>query len=292
VIACNNDGVWNESGASLDFSILPAFYQTTWFRMACGAAFLLLLWAVYQLRVRQLHHQFNIGLEAQVSERTRIARELHDTLLQSFHGLLLSFQSASNLLPARPDDAKKRLDAAVDQGSHAIAEGRDAVQGLRSPTQVTNDLAVALRILGAELVAADSNAESPVIDVMVEGQPRSLRLIVRDEVFRISAEALRNAFRHSKAKRIETEIRYGAGEFRLRVGDDGKGMDAEIASDGTGHFGLPGMRERAKVIGAGLEVWSSPGSGTEVQLIVPPSAAYEAPEEQRWFRFFRIAKWK
>jgi signal transduction histidine kinase/ligand-binding sensor domain-containing protein len=291
VIACNNDGVWNEAGESLDFSVLPAYYQTTWFRALCGAAVLLLLWLLYQYRVRQLQHQFNIGLEAQVSERMRIARELHDTLLQSFHGLLLRFQAASNLLPARPDDAKKRLDVAIDQGSHAIAEGRDAVQGLRSPTQTTNDLAMTLRILGDELVAGETGTEPPVIDVSVEGQPRSLRPIVRDEAFRISAEALRNAFRHAQAKRIETEIRYGADEFRVRVRDDGRGMDVGAPSGITGHFGLPGMRERAKGIGANLEVWSNRDSGTEVQLTVPHSVAYETPEDQTRFRVFRRDKW-
>jgi signal transduction histidine kinase/ligand-binding sensor domain-containing protein len=290
VIACNNDGVWNETGASLDFSILPAYYQTVWFRSLCAGVILLLAWFLHRLRVQQLQHQFNIGLEAKVSERTRIARELHDTLLQSFHGLLLGFQAASNLLPARPDDAKKRLDASIAQGSHAIAEGRDAVQDLRSPTQATNDLAAALRILGDELVAGDTDTESPVIDVAVEGQPRSLRPIVRDEVFRISAEALRNAFRHAQAKRIETEIRYGADEFRVRVRDDGKGMDVEAVGGGAGHFGLSGIRERAKVISANLEVWSSLGSGTELQLTVPSSAAYDASEDRRRFRFFGKAK--
>jgi signal transduction histidine kinase len=286
----DTNGVWSDKTANVEFTVLPAWYQTTWFRALCGALFLLLLWFLYQLRLRQLQHQFNIGLEAQVSERTRIARELHDTLLQSFHGSLLHFQAASNLWSTRPDDAKKRLDAAIDQGSLAIAEGRDAVQALRSSAQSTNDLAVALRILGDELVAGGINAESPVIDVTVEGQPRPLRTIVRDEVFRISAEALRNAFRHAQAKRIETEIRYGADEFRVRVRDDGKGIDAEAVGGSVGHFGLPGMRERAKVIGANLEVWSNRGSGTEVQLTMPHSIAYEASEDQRWYWFLGRAK--
>jgi signal transduction histidine kinase len=129
VMACNNSGVWNEEGALLDFSIDPAYYQTTWFRVLCGAAFLALLWAGYQLRVRRLAHQFNMTLEARVSERTRIARELHDTLLQSFQGLLLRFQSVLKILPERPLEARQRLESALDQATGAIAEGRDAVQG-------------------------------------------------------------------------------------------------------------------------------------------------------------------
>jgi signal transduction histidine kinase/ligand-binding sensor domain-containing protein len=293
VIACNNDGVWNEAGAFLDFSIAPAYYQTTWFRAACGAAFLLLLWGIYQLRVRQLHYQFDIGVEARVNERTRIARELHDTLLQSFQGLLLLLQSVSNLLPVRADDAKKRLDTAIDQASQAIAEGRDAVQGLRSSTLATNDLALAtndlalaMRVLGEELVAGVANQKSPVIDVGVEGAPQELRPIVRDEVYRISAEALRNAFRHAQANRIEIEIRYDAHEFRVRIRDDGKGIDAGTVNRGVGHFGLSGMRERAKFIGANLEIWSSRDSGTEIQLILPTSVSYETPVRQRRFWFF------
>ena len=151
VLACNNSGVWNEEGALLDFSVDPAFYQTTWFRVACVALFLALLWAAYQLRVRQLAHQFNRTLEARVSERTRIARELHDTLLQSFQGLLLRFQSASKILPARPVEAKQRLDSALDQAAEAIAEGRDAVQGLRSSAFETNDLAKGITAIAEEL---------------------------------------------------------------------------------------------------------------------------------------------
>src|SRR6266404_6728974 len=148
VIACNNDGVWNEQGAILSFSVAPSWYQTIWFRLSGVAAFLVLVWALYQLRRRQLAHQFSMGLEARVNERTRIARELHDTLLQSFHGLLLRFQAASNLLPTRPDEAKHRLDTAIDRAAQAITEGRDAVHELRSSAEVTQDLPVAISALG------------------------------------------------------------------------------------------------------------------------------------------------
>ena len=134
VIACNSDGVWNDSAAKLDFSVAPAYYQTNWFRALCAAIFFALLWAAYQFRVRQLQHQFDLTLEARVSERTRIARELHDTLLQSFHGLLLRFQTVSQLLPDRPVEAKEKLDTAIEHAADAITEGRDAVQGLRAAT--------------------------------------------------------------------------------------------------------------------------------------------------------------
>ena len=141
----NNRGVWNEDGVTLRLKILPPWWGTTWFRGACAGVFVALLWAGYRLRLRQLHYQYDMTLEARVGERTRIARELHDTLLQSFHGLLLRFQTASYLLPERPTEAKQKLDSAIEHAAKAITEGRDAVQGLRSSTVEGNDLAVAIR---------------------------------------------------------------------------------------------------------------------------------------------------
>jgi signal transduction histidine kinase len=276
VTACNNSGVWNEAGAFLDFSVAPAYYQTAWFRGLCAAAFALLLWLIYQLRLRQLARQFNMGVEARVRERTRIARELHDTLLQSFHGLLLRFQSASNLLPERPAEAKQRFESAIDQAAQAITEGRDAVQGLRSSMVETNNLARAISALGEQLVADEPSHNSPVFHVHVEGTPRNLHPILRDEVYRIAAEALRNAFRHACAKRVEVEIRFDERQLRLRVRDNGKGIDPNVLKEGgrAGHWGLSGMRERAKLIGGNLELWSELDSGMEVELSIPASSAY------------------
>jgi signal transduction histidine kinase/ligand-binding sensor domain-containing protein len=281
VLACNNSGVWSEPGALLDFSIAPAFYQTTWFSIACVAAFLALLWVGYQLRVRQLAHQFNITLDARVTERTRIARELHDTLLQSFQGLLLRFQSVAKLLPERPDEARQRLDNAIQQAAEAITEGRDAVQGLRSSALETNDLADAVAAIAEELTHGAAAGDSPVIDLEVEGAPRSLNPVVRDEAYRIAGEALRNAFRHAQAGRIAVEIRYDKRHFRLRVRDDGKGIDGDtMQRQPSGHFGLPGMRERAEMAGGRLEVWSKLNSGTQLELSVPGTIAYDGASHQ------------
>ena len=170
VIASNSDGVWNESAAKLDFSIAPAYYQTNWFRALCAMLLLLLAWAGYRLRVRRLHRQFEMTLDARVAERTRIARDLHDTLLQSFHGLLLRFQTAFNLLPDRPAESKQVLASAIDQAAEAITEGRDAVQGLRSSATEMNDLAESIRALGDEL--ANENSAEIVSRVEVQGTPR------------------------------------------------------------------------------------------------------------------------
>ena len=165
----NSDGVWNEAGVSLPIVITPPWYKTNLFRASSVGLFLALLWVAYQARMRQVQHAFEMTLEARVGERTRIARELHDTLLQSFHGLLLRFQTASYLLPsARP--RQKRLDSAIEQAAKAITEGRDAVQGLRASTVERNDLAVAIRNLGDELATDASARPPPAFRVAVEGR--------------------------------------------------------------------------------------------------------------------------
>jgi signal transduction histidine kinase len=243
-----------------------------------------LLWLIYQLRLRQLRHEFSIGLEARVNERTRIARDLHDTLLQSFHGLLLRFQTVYALLPSQPEEAKQNLGSVINQASQAITESRDAVQGLRSSTIESNDLAAAIRSFGEELLTDETNHDPAVFQVQVEGTPRNLNPILRDEVYRIACEALRNAFRHANARRIEAEIRYDGGHLGLRVRDDGKGIDPTVlGGDGReGHYGLHGMRERAEVVGGKLTVWSDLNSGTELELSIPAAAAYAASPHRSW----------
>ena len=283
VMASNSYGQWNASEAVISLEVDPAFWQTWWFRALCVAAFLALLWALYQLRLRQVAQQFNLRLEERVGERTRIARDLHDTLLQSFHGLLFCFQAVSNLLPTRPAEAKQTLDKAIDQAVQAITEGRDAVQGLRSSTVVTNDLACAITTLGQELAGGETNPNATEFHVQVEGTTRDLHPILRDEVYRIAGEAVRNAFTHAQARRIEVEIRYDERQFRLRVRDDGKGIAPKLMNeDGpTGHYGLRGMRERAKLLGGKLAMWSELDSGTELELRIPASRAYETSPARR-----------
>src|SRR5262249_17780112 len=159
--------------------------------------------------------------------RTRIARELHDTLLQSFQGLMLRFQSARDLLPAHPTDSLEALDGALDRADQAIAEGRDAIQNLRSSTVVSNELAQAIATLAEELKNGTGEKGSPTFKMSVEGSPRDLHPIVRDDIHRIAREALRNAFVHAQADRIEAEVTYGARELLLRIRDDGRGIDPQ-----------------------------------------------------------------
>jgi signal transduction histidine kinase/ligand-binding sensor domain-containing protein len=290
----NSDGVWNDEGASLPITITPPFWKTNLFRALCAALFVALLWVAYQYRVQRLQHEFEMTLDARVGERTRIARDLHDTLLQSFHGLLLRFQTASQLLPGRPLEAKEKLDSAIEQAADAITEGRDAVQGLRASTLEANDLAEAINTLGEELSSESAEKHSVAFRVAVEGEARNLHPIIRDEIYKIAAEALRNAFRHSQAQQVEVEIRYDNEQFRLRVRDDGKGIDrAVLSGDGVeGHYGLHGMRERGTVIGGKLTIWSEVDAGTEVELRLPGNIPYARAPKPSWLsrRFARKAK--
>jgi PAS domain S-box-containing protein len=217
-------------------------------------------------------------LEERVRERTRIARELHDTLLQSFQALLLRFQAAIDLLQEHPAEARQKLESALDQAAQAITEGRNAIQKLRSAVTVT-DLAVAIRTLGEELAADETNRSSAVFDVAVVGTLQEVHPVLCDEAYRIVSEALRNAFRHARAQEIEVEIRYDEKQFGVRVRDDGKGIDPKFLGGGghEGHYGLEGMRERATLIGGQLTIWSELFSGTEIELSIPASTAYVSP---------------
>jgi ligand-binding sensor domain-containing protein/signal transduction histidine kinase len=271
VIAANNNGVWNEAGAAFDFSVAPAYYQTTWFQASCVAAFLMLLWVLYQLRVKQVERHLGIRMDERVNERTRIARDLHDTLLQSFQGVLLKFYAAT--FKVSDERARTELEDVIEQARSAIAEGRDAVQGLRSSATTTDDLALAMGRVGQELAAHGNGAH---FDLQVVGAPRELVPIVRDEAYRIGCEALRNAFLHAQAKRIEAEIQYEPRRLQLRVRDNGKGIDPKVLKEGgrAGHHGIPGMHERAKLVGGKLAVWSELESGAEIELTIPGSVAY------------------
>ncbi len=282
VMASNNSGVWNETGAAFDFSINPAYYQTAWFQTLCGIAVLAALWGLYRYRLHQIAREFSVRMDERVGERTRIARDLHDTLLQSFQGLMLRLQVVDDMLPE--GKAKVELEKTLDRADQAIAEGRTAVYDLRSSATTTNDLAHAVREVGNELATSDDSA---TFRLMVEGPSRDLHPIIRDEIYRIAREALRNAFGHAQADHVEAELIYADRQFRLRIRDDGQGIPSEILEEGRpGHYGLPGMRERAKHIGAKLTIWSGAGTGTEIELSLEGSIAYGAPSARSRLRLF------
>jgi PAS domain S-box-containing protein len=229
---------------------------------------------------------FNADLEARVSERGRIAREMHDTLLQSFHGLMLRFQVARDMLPNRPEEAMEALDGALNMADEAIVESRAAILDLRSEQVAQSDLVHLLTAMGSELAGSPGvNRDSPKFSVTVEGERQTLSPMLHDEVYRIGRELLRNAFLHAGASHIEAEIRYDDGQLCLLIRDDGRGIDPTILEEGgrAGHWGLTGIRERAKRIGAQLDFSSEAGAGTEVQLTVPHSLACGTSHEDAEF---------
>ena len=274
VMACNNSGVWNEDGTFLDFAVAPAYYQTTWFRLSCVAAFLAAIWGLYELRLRQLAREFNMRLDERVSERTRIARELHDTLLQNVQGLILKIHAIAKGIPTA-DPTRQNIEKTLDFADQVLAEGRDRVRNLRAATIGFGELPRAFQ----QVVEEAAPNRSSTFKTVVEGTMLELHPIIREETYSIGREALINALTHSDAHNIEVEITYEAREFRVRIRDDGNGIDPHVLEKGgrDDHWGLQGMRERANRIGAKLDLWSRPGSGTEVELTVPAATAYRSP---------------
>ena len=269
VIACNNDGVWNDKGATLDFSVLPAVYQRAWFRVGCVLTGISVFWAFYRLRTYQIHAAISGRFEERLAERTRLARELHDTLLQTIQGSKMIVDDLLDppAVSGRPREVMGRLSGALAQ---ALFELRTSLNSLRNATASGNDLAEAFRR------AADDCANRGVTNItfIVEGTAREMRPIVRDEIYRIGHEAIRNACQHSSAERIEVRLSYGD-NLVFSVRDNGRGIDPEVASQGKNdHFGLQGMRERARQCSGTLTISSSKESGTRVELMIPGSRVF------------------
>jgi signal transduction histidine kinase/ligand-binding sensor domain-containing protein len=285
VIASNNDGVWNKTGATLAVVIPPTFVQSLWFKLFLAVVVAGLTWLFYQMRVEQVKAHFQSRLEERLAERERIARELHDTLLQGVQGLMLRFQSVANLLPAsRPE--RGMLEGALDRAEAVLVEGRDRVRELRTG-DTGGDLSKSLAELVEEL-AKDCPTSA---NVALEGVPRPLHPLVFDEALRIGGEAIRNAFHHARAKSIDIALVYQRREFTLAVSDDGIGFDddAALGRGSKGHYGLVGMRERAQRIRGDLIVSSRRGYGTQVTLKVPGRTAYAREREPRKSRFAAVA---
>jgi signal transduction histidine kinase/ligand-binding sensor domain-containing protein len=264
VTACNNDGVWNDAGATLNFSIAPAWYQTNWSRLLCVVSGLFVVWTVYRLRVRQIASGISARFDERLAERTRMARELHDTFLQTIQGSKLVADDALDHCgdPVRMRRAIEQLSVWLGQ---ATQEGRAALNSLRTSTMERNNLAEAFRRATQEGLVPRSMA----VTFSVVGHARDMHPIVRDEVYRIGYEAIRNACIHSEASRLKVELRY-AQDLAVRVNDNGIGIEPTVSDKGRdGHFGLQGMRERAARIGGKLTLVSSANSGTEITVVVP-----------------------
>jgi len=270
VIACNNSGVWNEAGAFLDFSVAPAYYQTAWFSATCVAALLALVAALHRFRLQQVTRRVRARMEGRLEERERIARDLHDTLLQSVQGLIFKFDAIGK--KTSEEQIRRAIAETLDRADEVLAEARDRVRTLRGDAEAVSDLPAAF-----QRIAQEAGREGgPTFKSVVEGRARELNPVVLEEAFSVGREAVLNALAHSGGRHVEVEITYDPRQFRLRVRDDGRGIAPQILEQGgrADHWGLQGMRERARRIGASLEFWCRPGAGTEVELRVPAAAAY------------------
>jgi len=278
VIASNPDGFWNPQESVSAFVVDPLFWQTWWFRLAVVLACGLVVLVFYRLRLHQLTRRLNLRFEERLAERTRIAQELHDTLLQGFLSASMQVHVAADSLP-EDSQVKPMLVRALQRMGQVIEEGRNALRGLRSSKSASLDLEDAFSLMRQELgPLAKEDVEFRVIQ---SGQQRHLHPLLRDEVYRIGREALLNAFRHSQASRIEIELKYSSTQLRMFVRDNGLGIDPSIIEAGrVGHFGLSGMRERADRIGARLHVFSQRSGGTEIELAVPGHLAFQRPARQ------------
>jgi signal transduction histidine kinase/ligand-binding sensor domain-containing protein len=265
VIASNKDGVWNTVGDSLSFVLAPAFYQTLWFRLFCGALVLALLWLVFQLRLRQVVAQVRTRQSAQYAERERIARTLHDTLLQSVQGLIWRFSAAVEQVPGDLP-VRRNLQELLDRSDEVLAEARNSILDLREPGNRSLALAEEISALGNEVAA---NSGIPVT-VLANGKPYMLNPEAYENTLLIVREALLNALKHAKARSLEVQADYLEHELKICVRDDGQGIDQDTLQHGrAGHWGLVGMRERSKSIHGKLRILSRAGAGTEVELVVP-----------------------
>jgi signal transduction histidine kinase/ligand-binding sensor domain-containing protein len=269
MIASNNDGVWNETGATLDFKVAAAWYQMIWFRVLCFAAVVLLLWAIYRLRVRRIAGSMKARFDERLAERTRIARDLHDTLLQTIQGSKLVADDALSATtdPSRMRQAVEKLSAWLGR---ATEEGRAALNSLRASVTEVNDLADAF----GRALEECRTLSSIEVSLAVSGQIQEMHPIVRDEVYRIGYEAIRNACVHSHATQLRVEISY-AQDLSLRIYDNGTGIDPDIVHRGKqGHFGLQSMRERAARVMGKFSIESTAGFGTAITLTVPGGIIY------------------
>jgi signal transduction histidine kinase/ligand-binding sensor domain-containing protein len=289
VKASNNDGVWNEAGAELPFRIEPTLTQTPWFRLLCGAAGAALLWLMYRLRLRQVARHIHARLDERIVERERIARELHDTLLQAVQGLILHIQAAVLRAP-RQEPLRVQVETALQQADDILIEGRERVSGLRASACGAQDLAARLSDMAATLTAgacAGPGTGGMRAEVRQTGTPRGLHPIASEEILAIARQALVNAVRHSQASEIVIDLHYGARELRLTIGDNGVGMPSEVMAQGarSGHWGLPGMRERADNIKARLGVQSAAGAGVQWTLALSAELAYQPTAPRGFWRW-------
>lgn len=277
VIACNNSGVWNSIGAVANFVVEPTFYQTLWFKCLVGMAAACSFWFFYTLRLRKATAEVHARLGERLQERERIARELHDTLLQDLQAVVLRFQLVANKL-TREDPNRLAMEVGLNYADKVLADGRHRIRGIRADTRAMDELSKSLATYGEELAQLWPLS----FHLTVIGEQFELYPVLRDEIYRIGREAIGNAFNHSKGSTVEVEIAYLAAEFRMRISDNGDGIDPNLVDQGRpGHWGIDNMRQRAQKIGAVLSISGRPKNGTSVELTVPVELARQG--QRSWF---------
>lgn len=281
-VAASLDGHAWEEAAPLAFTVKPAFYQTSLFMLLVVALMALSLWMLFAWRLVHVKTQMRTLFDERHAERERIARELHDTFLQAVQGLMLRFQSAMERIPPT-EPARELMEQALDHADEVIIEGRDRVTTLRMGEPKAANLEDAIRQAGEDGARDTATA----FRLTVEGARRPLDRAVREEILRLSKEAIANAFAHARASHIDVNVTYGRRHLTLSVVDDGTGFDVDMLSGSSpvGHWGLQGMHERATNLRARLTFSSRPGIGTAVELLVPADIAFrDAPGPWRRWR--------
>jgi len=282
VQAATTRGDWNMPGAGLKIMVLPPWWDTWWFYGTMFALSVTALATLYRYRVAKVAAQYRIRLEERVGERNRVARDLHDTLIQSFQGLTFRLQAARHLLPMHPEEAARMLDLVLEKSDDAIIEGRSAVQALRDTKGIDANLVEAVRTVGQELASVASVVPSPVFRLDLSGRPTDIQPNVQEEVYRITSEALRNAFKHAGASLIKCEFDYDGSGLKIRVCDDGLGIVCGSHDRAGKRWGMAGMKERAEKIGADLAIESIPGKGTSVELTLKARPGFPWTRWWRW----------
>jgi signal transduction histidine kinase len=270
VMASNSDGIWNTAEMVTPFDVAPAFWQTWWFLLCCVLVAALVALVFLRLRVSRVAQQTKLRFEERLAERTRIAQELHDTLLQGIISASMQLHVVAGQIPADSSD-KPALERVLNLMGRVTEEGRSAVAGLRSLESSSVDLGRAF----SEVHQQFDPQNHVAFQVIAEGLPRPIHPMIREEIYSIGREALTNAFRHAQPSSMEVELQYATDALRVLVRDNGLGFDSEALHNGRdGHWGLCGMRERAKRIHAKFRVMSRPSAGTEVELNVPGQVAF------------------
>ena len=272
VQASNNDGLWTERGATFSFVVAPPFYRRLWFYLLGLLALLPVAWFVHRSRLARLRARY-VGA---LSERTRMARELHDTLLQGMSNVALQLHGLEKHFDDSPARARRDFDLLRETVSQCLADTRRVVRGLREGELAPGALGPALQRLARRLedtvapASAAGDARRAVCQVLIEGRSRALGHAVEDELYRIGQEALTNALRHAQASTVQLRLCYEPARVRLLVEDDGRGFDPDPLAPGSAglHFGIQGLRERADRIGGSLALHSQTGKGTVVEVTV------------------------